>query len=49
MVVQIITRIVNELLNNRLNDDDMKVGAQKLHKELFSAEKVVKQIAHGLD
>lgn len=32
-----------------LLSDDMKIRCQKLHKELFSTEEVVKKIAHGLD
>ena len=47
--VNLLVDVVNELLNKPLNDYDMKIRCQKLHKELFSTEKVVKQIAHGLD
>jgi glycosyltransferase involved in cell wall biosynthesis len=47
--VKLLVDIINELLNNSFNADDMKKRCQKLHKELFSTEKVVKQIAHGLD
>jgi len=47
--VNLLTDIVKELLNNPLNDHDMKIRCQKLHKELFSTEEAVKQIAHGLD
>lgn len=32
-----------------LLSDDMKIRCQKLHKEFFFTEDVVKQIAHGLD
>ena len=34
---------------NLLSGDDMKIRCHKLHKELFSTEKLVKQITHGLD
>ena len=47
--VNLLVDVVNELLNKPLNDDVMKIRCQKLHKELFSTEKVVKQIVHGLD
>jgi len=47
--VDLLVDNINELLNNPFNVEDMKKRCQKLHKELFSTEKVVKQIAHGLD
>jgi glycosyltransferase involved in cell wall biosynthesis len=47
--VNLLADVVNELLDKPLNDDDMKIRCQKLHNEMFSTVKVVKQILHGLD
>jgi glycosyltransferase involved in cell wall biosynthesis len=47
--VNLLVGIVNELLDNSFNDENMKKRCQKLHKKLFSTEKVTKQISHGLD
>ncbi len=46
--VNLLVDNIYELLNNSYNAEDMRKRCQKLHNELFSTEKVVKQIAHGL-
>jgi hypothetical protein len=47
--VDVLIKLVNELMENSLNDDSMKDRCRELSKDLFSTEVAVKQIVNVLD
>ena len=46
--VDVLVKLVNELMENSLNDDSMKDRCRELSKGLFSTEVAVKQILNVL-